>query len=98
MSGTGDIPVEVILPKATEGAIQTATLGVRRPAPCSVGDDRIEIVSETVAQSGTYQFSVPGSQGVEYTVVAASGDIFLEETVIVTEGATEPAVTFDFTE
>ncbi|MCF8026435.1 MAG: DUF4382 domain-containing protein [Desulfobacteraceae bacterium] len=99
LSGTGDIPVDVILPTATKGVIQTATLSVRKSAPCSEVGDQIEIVSETVAQSGTYQFAVPGSQtGEEYTVVAASGDITLEEAVTVTEGETEPAVTFDFTD
>jgi len=99
ISNTGDIQVEVVLPApAEEEVAQTASLSVRKKALCADGDDQIELESMTVGESGTYQFSVPGSQaGTEYSVAGTSDGATINKTVTVTAGLTAPAIEFDFT-
>lgn len=99
ISSTGDIPVEVILPApAEEDAAQTASLSVRKNALCAGGDDQIELESMTVGESGTYQFSVPGSRaGTEYSVAGTSNGVTMDKTVTVTAGLAAPPIEFDFT-
>lgn len=98
LSKTGDIEVEVRLPETAEQALQTVTLSVRISALCPGNGDPVEIASKTVAESGTYRFSVPAApQGTAYTVVASGGGVAKKRAVTVNPGLSGPVIEFDFT-
>ncbi|MCF8037356.1 MAG: DUF4382 domain-containing protein [Desulfobacteraceae bacterium] len=103
LTATGDIEVNVTLPVASEEDTPTATIRVLKTAPCgdSAAGNMIEVVSQSVGDSGTYYLSVPGSEeGKEYTVVATTSDGHTSEgkPATVIDGSTTESIVFDFTQ
>lgn len=96
---TGNIEVELTLPDTSREISIHPTLRVLTGAPCSDTGNYIEVESMTVGESGTYTFSVPGSQdGIDYKVVATWHGETREETLSVISNESSGPVEFVFTE